>query len=99
MTLAPTDVTDDPIALHFVASAPALAGVLTDYASNADGPNDARRFTYTADLTAAAFRAAVGIDEDDDDKYVGVIVAFAVKDNKGLALQSQGAVQMLTVED
>ena len=89
---------DDPIVLHFVASAPALAGVLTDYDSGDDDTNDARRFTYSADLTAAAFRAAVGIDEDDDDNYVGVIVAFAVKDNKGLALQSQRATQVLTVE-
>ena len=98
------DDTNNPVVLRFIASAPGF-GAFVETENEEDGTvsdgdetldEAVRIFNYSVDVDAAEFRAIVGT--DDNDNYVGRIVAFAVKNDDGVALLSAAAAQTLTIE-
>ena len=85
-------------ALQYIGSIDgAVAGAL-DFDSDDDGTNDSRRFIYELEISRTDFLAKVGGDGDygasaafdgaATDAADGAYVAFAVKDDKGIALQT-----------
>ena len=83
-------------ALKYIGSVSGSSAGPEDFDSDDDNTNDSRRYVYTLQMTAADFLAIVGGNRDygagtPNDSFAkgdGAIVAFAVKDNKGVALYS-----------
>ncbi len=81
-------------ALKFIGSVSGASAGAIDYDGNRDGnaattDNDSRSFIYSLEMSEAEFLAIVGGEDDyGTEEDEGAIVAFAVKDNKGVALAS-----------
>ena len=81
--------TTDALLLMFIGSVGGDAAGAEDFASDVEGTvNDSRRYIYEMKISEDDFLAMVG--DDDGDYGDGEIVAFAVKDNKGIALSGGG---------
>ena len=82
----------------FIGSVPGSAAGAHDVTVN---DNDVRQYIYEMEISKAAFLAIAGDDDGDfgAEDTAGSITAFAVKDNKGVAMATNGAALTVSEND
>ena len=91
---------DGDDALKYIGSIDGAVAGAVDVDTDDDGTDDTRRFIYELEISKAAFLAKVGGDDNYGNTTFdgtataaseGTYIAFAVKDDKGIALQTTAA--------
>ena len=83
----------------FIGSVPGSAAGARDSDDDDDGTNDQRQYIYEMEISEAAFLAIAGDDDFGAADDAGSITAFAVKDNKGVAMATNGAALIVTEDN